>query len=156
MMFSKIFIYLFDCAESQLQPVGSLVATFELLTATCGIQFPNQGVNQVSCIGSLVSQPVDHQGSPQDHVYDEFTVVWENAGDKIAQIFKTAARKTGGKQHTNVLSLGNGTMDSQFFLHFCLVVRFPSMNTHDFHYEKKKRNFKSSVNMKRLERKLHN
>ena len=39
-------------------------------------------------------------------------MVWENAGDKIAQIFKTAARKTGGKQHTNVVSLGNGTMDS--------------------------------------------
>ena len=38
--------------------------------------------------------------------------VWENAGDKIAQISKTAARNIGRKQHTYVVSLGNGTMDS--------------------------------------------
>ena len=38
--------------------------TIEHLVSTCGIQFPDQGLNQAPCIGSMQSQPLDHQGSP--------------------------------------------------------------------------------------------
>ena len=36
----------------------------ELLVAACGIQFPDQGQNQVPALGAQEPQPLDHQGSP--------------------------------------------------------------------------------------------
>ena len=42
----KIFlIYLFGCTGSWLQHAGSLVMVCQLLSAACGIQFPDQGLN---------------------------------------------------------------------------------------------------------------
>ena len=65
-------ISLFGCTRSHLQHVGSLVAessveACEPLVATCEIQFPDQGLNPgPPChIGSLESQPLDHQGNHQ-------------------------------------------------------------------------------------------
>ena len=37
----------------------------QVLVVACGIQFPDQGSNPGPCIGSLESQPGDHQGSPR-------------------------------------------------------------------------------------------
>ena len=38
----KIYIYLSDCARSQVWHVGSLVVAVELLVGACGIKFPDQ------------------------------------------------------------------------------------------------------------------
>ena len=39
------YFFLFGCAGSHLQDVGSLVVACELLASECGIQFPEQGLN---------------------------------------------------------------------------------------------------------------
>ena len=49
--FSNILMYLFTYAGSQFQHTESLVAACELLVATCGIQFPNQGSNPSPALG---------------------------------------------------------------------------------------------------------
>ena len=64
----------------QLQQAGSLIAAHGLLSCgtwapqlwhansqlrhACGIQFPDQGLNQAPCIGSTESYPLCHHGSP--------------------------------------------------------------------------------------------
>ena len=49
---------------SQLQHAGSLIAAFGFSDAACGIQFSDQGSNPgIPCIGSMGSQPLDHQGN---------------------------------------------------------------------------------------------
>ena len=57
--FLILFIYLatpgIGCGTwSSLQHVGHLVESCELLVAACGIQFPNQGLNLDTCVGSTV------------------------------------------------------------------------------------------------------
>ena len=59
-------IYLFVCTGSQLQHMGSLVATYELLVVACEIQFLYLDQSQVACIGSMESQPLDHQKSSKN------------------------------------------------------------------------------------------
>ena len=39
--------------------LGSLVAAWKLLVASCGIQFPNQGLNLAPHNGSMESEPLD-------------------------------------------------------------------------------------------------
>ena len=70
--------------QSSLQHVGSLAAACEFLVVVCGIQFPNQALNPGPCIGSLKSQPLDHQRSPWIYAFISFMyitrsgVVWSH------------------------------------------------------------------------------
>ena len=50
-------MYLLKLCQAVLVALGSLVVA-------CGIQLPNRTRTQVPCIGSMESQPLDHQGSP--------------------------------------------------------------------------------------------
>ena len=41
-----------------------LVVLCQLSALACGIKFPDQRLKRASCLGSLESSPLDHQGSP--------------------------------------------------------------------------------------------
>ena len=82
-MWETVFIFLlFYCT-------WDLVVVHELLVVTCGIQFPDEGLN----LGPL-SQPLDHQGGPKGIDFYDMTVCLICSGKTL--VLKN--RKQMGKQ----------------------------------------------------------
>ena len=71
-IFFSFYIYLFDCARSQLQHLTFLLWH---VRSSC----PNRDQTQASCFGRTESQPLDHQASPPIPGFLTGILSWTNS-----------------------------------------------------------------------------